>query len=157
MRRFEQISVEQLRKDAAPRTEYNFIGKLPKRATKNSAGYDFFAPFDFTLEPGEEIKIPTGVRVKMMPDEFLAIFPRSGLGFKYYSRLANTIGIVDSDYYNSSNEGHVFVKLRNEGDKTLEVRGGEAFCQGIFMKYLLVDDDDFDKGEDRDGGFGSTT
>ena len=86
----------------------------------------------------------------------LKLYPRSGLGFKYYTRIANTIGVIDSDYYFSDNEGHIFVKLRNEGDKDLNIKQGEAFCQMIFMPFLLVDGDDFENGNNRNGGFGST-
>ena len=130
--------------------------KLPKRSTKESAGYDVYAPFDIHLKPNEDIKIPTGLRAYMQPGEVLLVFPRSGLGFKYYTRIANTIGVIDSDYYFSDNEGHIFVKLRNEGDKDLNIKQGEAFCQMIFMPFLLVDGDDFENGNNRNGGFGST-
>ena len=131
--------------------------KLPRRATKGSAGYDCFAPFDVLLEPGEDAKVPTGIRAYMKQGEALMAFPRSGLGFKYYCRLANTVGIIDSDYYYSDNEGHIFVKLRNEGNKPLIIRQGEAMCQFIFIPCLLADGDSFEKGETRNGGFGSTT
>ena len=130
--------------------------KLPKRSTKESAGYDVYAPFDIHLKPNEDIKIPTGLRAYMQQGEVLLVFPRSGLGFKYYTRIANTIGVIDSDYYFSDNEGHIFVKLRNEGDKDLNIKQGEAFCQMIFMPFLLVDGDDFENGNNRNGGFGST-
>jgi len=129
--------------------------ELPKRATKFSAGYDFYSPYTFTLEPHEEIKIPTGIRVFMNDDNFLSIYPRSGHGFKYYLRLANTVGIIDADYVNSKNEGHIFVKIRNEGDKSLTINKGDGLCQGIFLPYLKTADDISE--ESRDGGFGSTT
>ena len=154
-RGFEIISKEQFNKDF--NKDMEIVIKLPKRSTKESAGYDIFAPCDICLKPNEEIKIPTGLRVHMKQGEVLLIFPRSGLGFKYYSRLANTIGVIDSDYINSDNEGHIWVKLRNEGDKELFINQGEAFCQAIFMPFLLIDGDNFEKGEDRNGGFGSTT
>lgn len=155
MRGFEIISKEQFNKDFDKDMEIEI--KLPKRSTKKSAGYDVFAPFDIILKPNEDIKIPTGLRVYMQDGEFLAIVPRSGLGFKYYTRLANTLGIIDSDYVFSDNEGHIWVKLRNEGKKDLYIKQGDAFCQAIFMPFLLVDDDNFEDGEDRNGGFGSTT
>lgn len=85
--------------------------KLPKRATTGSAGYDFYTPIDFTLNPQETIKIPTGIRVKINEGWFLAIYPRSGLGFKYRLQLNNTVGIIDSDYYFSDNQGHIFIKV----------------------------------------------
>ena len=83
---------------------------LPRRATKGSAGYDFFSPIDFELKPGETLKIPTGIRASMEEGWVLCIFPRSGLGFKYRLQMNNTVGIIDSDYYFSDNEGHIFVK-----------------------------------------------
>ena len=153
-RGFEIISKEQYNKDFEKDMEV--VIKLPKRSTKESAGYDVYAPFDIYLKPNEDIKIPTGIRAYMQAGEMLLIFPRSGLGFKYYTRIANTIGVVDSDYYYSDNEGHIFVKLRNEGNKDLHIKQGEAFCQMIFVPFLLIDNDDFDNGNNRNGGFGST-
>lgn len=131
--------------------------KLPRRATKGSAGYDFYAPFDFTLQSAETIKIPTGIRVKMQPDWVLQLFPRSGLGFKYRLQLNNTVGIIDSDYYDSDNEGHIMVKLTNDSKdgKLLSVKKGEGFIQGIFLQYGITEDDD--TTDIRNGGFGSTT
>ena len=131
--------------------------KLPKRATKGSAGYDFYAPFSFSLTPGSTIKIPTGIRVKMEEDWVLKIYPRSGLGFKYRLQMNNTVGISDSDYYDSDNEGHIFIKMTNcsnEG-RTVEVSAGSGFAQGIFLEYGITVDDDADGI--RNGGFGSTT
>ena len=130
---------------------------LPKRATKGSAGYDFFAPFDIVLKPGETIKVPTGIRVSMEENYVLKLYPRSGLGFKYRLQLNNTVGIIDSDYYYSDNEGHIFAKITkdsNEG-KTLEIKKGQGFMQGIFVEYGITLDDD--TVEVRNGGFGSTT
>ena len=131
--------------------------KLPKRATKNSAGYDFFSLLDFELKPGETIKIPTGIRCEMNPYWVLMIFPRSGLGFKYRLQLNNTVGIIDSDYFFSDNEGHIFLKITNDSNenKILKVKAGEGIAQGIFLKYGLTEDDD--TSEIRNGGFGSTT
>lgn len=131
--------------------------KLPRRATAGSAGYDFYTPGNFTLAPGETIKIPTGIRVEMEPEWVLKCYPRSGLGFKYRLQLNNTVGIIDSDYFYSDNEGHIFAKLTNDSNerKTLELKSGEGFMQGIFVEYgVTVDDDVTDV---RNGGFGSTT
>lgn len=130
--------------------------KLPKRATKGSAGYDFYAPVSFKLEPGRTIKIPTGIRAKMDEDYVLMVFPRSGLGFKYRLQLNNTVGIIDSDYYDSSNEGHIFIKITNDTNenKTVEVESGQGFSQGLFIPFGITEDDDVI--ESRDGGFGST-
>lgn len=131
--------------------------KLPKRATKGSAGYDFFTPFTFTLIPGETIKIPTGIRVRIDEGWVLKIYPRSGLGFKYRMQLNNTVGIIDSDYFESDNEGHIMIKLTNDSkeEKSFTVNAGQGFAQGIFVEYGITVDDDAD--EIRNGGFGSTT
>ena len=130
---------------------------LPKRATKGSAGYDFFAPEDIKLEPGQSIKVLTGIRVKMEEGWVLQIFPRSGLGFKYRCQLDNTVGIIDQDYYYSDNEGHIMIKITNDSkeDKTIYVKAGEAFAQGIFIPFGITLDDDVE--DIRNGGFGSTT
>ena len=130
---------------------------LPKRATKGSAGYDFYSPLEFTLKPGETIKIPTGIRAFMREDYVLMVFPRSGLGFKYRLQLNNTVGIIDSDYYYSDNEGHIFIKLTNDSNegKELTVPMGQGFAQGIFLQFGITEDDDVT--ELRNGGFGSTT
>ena len=130
---------------------------LPRRATSGSAGYDFFAPCSFTVAPGESIVIPTGVRVRMEEGFFLMIAPRSGLGFKYRLRLDNTVGIIDSDYFNAPNEGHILIKLSNENTRglTLSVRQGEAFAQGIFLPYFIIPGDNTEGI--RTGGMGSTS
>ena len=131
--------------------------KLPRRATAGSAGYDFFAPVRLILEPGETIKIPTGIRVEMEPEWVLKCYPRSGLGFKYRLQLNNTVGIIDSDYFYSDNEGHIFSKITNDSNenKTLTIPADTGFMQGIFVEYGITVDDD--ATEIRNGGFGSTT
>lgn len=130
---------------------------LPKRATAGSAGYDFFAPAAIILKPGETVKIPTGIRVWMEPEWVLKCYPRSGLGFKYRLQLNNTVGIIDSDYYYSDNEGHIFAKLTNDSreGKTVEIKAGDGFMQGIFTEYGITLDDCTQSI--RNGGFGSTT
>lgn len=130
---------------------------LPVRATAGSAGYDFFAPVEVTLEPGETVKIPTGIRVEMEQDWVLKCYPRSGLGFKYRLQLNNTVGIIDSDYFYSDNEGHIFAKLTNDTNegKTLVIPAGTGFMQGIFVEYGITVDDAAEGV--RNGGFGSTT
>lgn len=127
---------------------------LPVRSTKGSAGYDFCSPYDFKLAPGETIKIPTGIRCEMYEDWVLLLFPRSSLGFKYQMGMCNTIPVVDADYAYSDNEGHIFVKLVNRGDKTIEIKRGDKFVQGIFLPYGITEDDNTDGI--RNGGFGST-
>ncbi|MBO4902626.1 MAG: deoxyuridine 5'-triphosphate nucleotidohydrolase [Lachnospiraceae bacterium] len=130
---------------------------LPRRATAGSAGYDFFCPIDLTLNPGETVKIPTGIRVRMEEGWVLKLYPRSGLGFKYRLQLNNTVGIIDSDYYASDNEGHIFSKITNDTNegRTIHLQAGSGFMQGIFVEYgITVDDDVYAV---RNGGFGSTS
>lgn len=161
--RFEKVSYEQFKKDwedtfgndECQEIYDNLI--IPRRGTKGSAGYDFFSPITFTLKPNETIKIPTGMRVYMEDGWVLKCYPRSGLGFKYRLQLNNTVGIIDSDYYNSSNEGHMFAKITNDSneEKEVTISNGEGFMQGIFVEYGITFDDEVN--EIRDGGFGSTT
>ena len=154
--KFEKVSQEEFLKACDSLEVYNDI-KLPKRATVGSAGYDFYAPFDITLAPGETIKIPTGIRVQMEVNYVLKLYPRSGLGFKYRLQLNNTVDIIDSDYYYSDNEGHIFAKITNDSNegKTVTINKGDGFMQGIFIEYGITVDDD--TTEIRNGGFGSTT
>ena len=132
--------------------------ELPKRATVGSAGYDFFAPLTLNMKPGDTVKVPTGIRCKINEGWVLKCYPRSGLGFKYRLQLDNTVGIIDSDYYDSDNEGHIFIKVTNDSKrpwKNLNVLRGEGFAQGIFVEYGITIDDE--AAGVRNGGFGSTT
>ena len=157
--KFEKVSKERFLSDAkdlgATDATYDEI-VMPSRATTGSAGYDIRTPFDVTLKCGESIMIPTGVRAWMEDGWVLKIYPRSGLGFKYRVQLNNTVAIIDSDYYHSDNEGHIMVKITNDGKegKTLSLNKGDAFCQGIFIEYGITVDDDVTAS--RNGGFGST-
>lgn len=130
--------------------------KLPARATAGSAGYDFFTPIPFVLEPGEEIKIPTGIRAEMAEGWVLQIFPRSSLGFKFRLQMNNTVGIIDSDYFYSDNEGHIFIKVTNDTKegKTVDLTEGTGFAQGIFIPFGITVDDQCTNS--RNGGLGST-
>lgn len=130
--------------------------KLPKRATAGSAGYDFFCPVNITLKAGESVKIPTGIRCQMREGWVLMEFPRSGLGFKFGVHMANTVGIIDEDYYYSDNEGHIFIKLVNDSvlAKDIKFDAGNAFCQGIFVPFGITVDDEVTTV--RNGGMGST-
>lgn len=130
--------------------------KLPRRGTAGSAGYDFYSPLDFSLAPGEFIKVPTGVRARIDEGWVLTLYPRSGQGFKYRLQLYNSVGVIDSDYFGADNEGHIQIKIvnANEEGKILTVRRGEAFAQGIFLPYGVTVDDD--ASDVRTGGFGST-
>ncbi len=130
---------------------------LPIRATKGSAGYDFFSPIDFTLSSNQTILMPTGIRIKIEEGWFLGVFPKSGLGFKYRLQLDNTAGIIDSDYYYSDNEGHIFVKLTNDSkwENTLNIKQSQSICQGILLSYGITFSDN--ASAVRNGGLGSTT
>lgn len=158
---FQKVSYEEYR-ESLKGTEYNAEDyyddiRLPKRATRGSAGYDFYAPFRFELKPGDSIKIPTGIRCGMDWDYVLQIYPRSGLGFKYRCQIDNTVGIIDSDYYNSDNEGHIMIKITNDSKngKSMTIEKGQGVAQGIFVQYGRVVGDN--STGIRNGGFGSTT
>ncbi len=162
--RFEKVSFEQFRNSLvedypdAPDKIKEMYDKLqlPKRATAGSAGYDFCTPFDIHLEPAQTVKVPTGIRARMDEDWVLMVFPRSGLGFKYRLQLNNTVGIIDSDYYYSDNEGHIFIKITNDSNegKAVDIKAGAGFAQGLFVPYGITEDDDVSGV--RNGGFGST-
>ena len=167
MNKFYKVSAEQYMKDIidgglvsreeekAIYAQYEAI-TLPKRSTKESAGYDFITPVDICLQPGEELKVATGIKMQLDSNKYLGLLPRSGQGFKFRLRLANTEGIIDADYYNNpGNEGHIFIKIVNEGKKVFEVKAGQAFVQGIISRYYLTEDDD--ANAERIGGIGSTT
>ena len=159
MRKFEIISDIQWEKDI--KEEYmTQCGRenavKPRRGTKYSAGYDFISPVEIVIPAHKMAKIPTGVKAAMNEDEILSIYPRSSIGFKTGIRLANTVGIVDSDYYNNSdNEGHIFIKFYNPTDEDYLIHIGDKIAQGIFTKYLIVDDEEEILTE-RVGGLGST-
>ena len=143
MRRFEKISFERFKKDIKDDKKLYEEYKLPVRKTNKSAGYDFLAIEDFSIKPGEIKKIPTGVKATFPDDETLMLYVRSSMGFKWNVRLCNQVGIIDSDFYNNSdNEGHMWFALQNEGDKEFVVKKGEGFGQGIFMKYYTVDNEE---------------
>lgn len=151
---FSQNKVEEIAE------EYRDI-KLPCRATMGSAGYDFFSPISFGLstkiEYPQTIKLPTGIRVFLDDGKVLQCYPRSGYGFKYRLQLDNTVGIIDSDYAWSDNEGHIFAKLTIDAkeNKMIDIKKGDAFMQGIITKFYLTEDDEC--SDVRNGGFGSTS
>lgn len=152
--------------------------KLPQRSTSGSMGYDFFIPFDLKLIKESSIVIPTGIKCMMLKDQGLIIAPRSGSGFKYRISIANTIGVIDSDYYNNqANEGHIMIKLVYDGfafetiirtdsgeieyednaksnKQFIEFKTGEAFAQGFVLKYDTFGDE---VDTVRVGGLGSTS
>ncbi len=174
--KFEKVSWEEFLKDWIDtfpemakygKVEYEHVIKdvydnirLPERKTKGSAGYDFCCPCDLTLRPGETVKIPTGIRVCIEEGWVLKCYPRSSMGFKYRLQLDNTVGIIDSDYYNAKNEGHIFFKITNDSkenveNKVLEISNEDTFVQGIFIPFGITTDDEADGI--RVGGIGSTT
>ena len=153
MRKFEKISALEFEKDILDGKYEDLV--LPRRSTKNSAGYDFISVIDINLKPGERKIIPTGIKVIMNENEFLALYIRSSLGFKYNIRMCNQVGIIDADYYgNSDNEGHIYVCLENEGKEEINIKKGDRFVQGIFTPFLIPDDDT--ATDTRLGGIGST-
>lgn len=164
--KFEKVSFEQFSSDIREELPaevsedsvaemYNLL-EVPTRATSRAAGYDFISPFSFRLPQGESIKIPTGIRVIPNDGWWLGILPRSGLGFKYRLQLANTMGVIDGDYCESDNEGHIFIKLTNNSkdNKEVVIRAGERFAQGIFIPYGITYGDSVVTR--RNGGLGST-
>ncbi|MEG1581529.1 MAG: deoxyuridine 5'-triphosphate nucleotidohydrolase [Clostridia bacterium] len=165
--RFEKISYGQFEKDykeqypsmksAEIKDIYDKI-VLPARATKSSAGYDFYSPISFTLKPNETIKILSGIKCFILDNWMLSLYPKSGLGFKFRLQLNNTVGIIDADYYNNiNNEGHIQFKLTNASNenKVVEINSGAGFAQGVFLEYGVVIGDVANK--ERVGGFGSTS
>ena len=142
MRKFEKISFEQFKKDVCDDKKLYNEYSLPKRETKSAAGYDFYALYDYNLKPKEIMKIPTGIKAIMEDDDVLLLMDRSSMGFKYNVRMCNQVGVIDADYYNNSNnEGHIWIRIQNEGDKDYVVKKGEGIIQGLFIKYLKVDEE----------------
>ena len=156
MRKFERISFNQFKKDVSDDKKLYESIELPKRSTTNSAGYDIRSIEEGIIEPSKAMRFKTGVKVSMNDDEVFYIYSRSSFGYKYNVTMANSVGVIDADYYNNEdNEGHFSICLINHGDKPLEVKIGDRIAQGVFMKYLIVDDEEkVDKK--RKGGFGST-
>ena len=131
---------------------------LPVRKTKNAAGYDVEAAEDVIIpsyKPGiKPTLIPTGLKAYCQDDEWYMLVNRSS-GPKKGFVMANSIGVIDADYYgNESNDGHFYFQYFNFQDHDIQVKKGDIIGQVIFQKYLTVDDDNA-KGE-RKGGFGST-
>jgi dUTP pyrophosphatase len=164
---FEKVSFEEFEHALRKMSMFEFATKtlirevydkisIPRRATNGSAGYDFKAPFDIHLQSGETIQFPTGIRAIMPEDVVLLLTPRSGLGFNHRVQLDNTIGVIDSDYQYSDNEGHIQCKMTCDARKSdfVKIESGQGYMQGIFVRYLKTDDDS--TTETRNGGFGST-
>lgn len=168
--KFEKVSFEEFKRgcgkysvygnDKYLRLIYDNI-KLPKRSTKRSSGYDFFYPgiVPINIGKGKSITIPTGIRCIFLEDGYdLSIYPRSGMGFKYRVHLDNTVGIIDNDYFESDNEGHIMVKLSCDPRHTefVTIKPGDRFVQGIIREFFLAEGDDEVEKQNRDGGMGST-
>lgn len=131
------------------------IDLLPKRATSHAAGYDLKVAIPTTLKPGEIVLVPTGVKAYMQKDEVLFLYDRSSNPRKKGIVLINSVGVIDGDYYgNVDNEGHIFAQMKNISNETIHLEVGERIVQGVFMPFLLTDDDDATGS--RMGGFGST-
>lgn len=142
MRDFEKISFEQFCKDVCEDKQMYNNYKLPIRDSKSTAGYDIYLLEDLELKPNDIVKLPTGIKSYFNDDEVLLIVVRSSMGFKYNIRLVNQVGVIDADYYNNeNNEGHIFIKIQNEGKETVCFKAGEAIAQGIFLKYLTTKSD----------------
>lgn len=142
MRDFEKISFEQFKKDI--KNDINLYNeyKLPQRDSNSSAGYDIYLIEDLIIEPNKILKIPTGLKSFFEKDEVLFLIVRSTTGFKYNIRLCNQVGVVDSDYYNNKdNEGHIWVKIQNEGSEKVFIPKGESIVQGIYLNYLKTESD----------------
>ena len=153
---FEKISYDQFVKDVTDdRMLYDSI-ELPKRSTKKSAGYDIKSIESGIIKPGEYKRFKTGLKVSMNDDEVLYIYSRSSLGYKHGVTMVNSVGVIDADFYNNiDNEGHFSVCLINQGESDFEVKIGDRIAQGVFMKYLTVDNEEEIENV-RTGGFGST-
>lgn len=165
MSHFEKVSYEQWKADCGIkglpdknlREWYDAI-RMPRQATAASAGVDFFMPFNLNFEAGSRFRIATGMRwVTGGEDDrgkVLLIVPRSGLGFRYGIRLSNTVGVIDADYCDSDNEGHIIISLENPSETTIELPEGKAFAQGIVVRYEIPEGAESEAS--RSGGFGST-
>ena len=147
MRRFEKVSSE----------VFDGEVNIPKRSTEQSAGYDIESAEDVKINPHEQAIVSTGLKARMLPDEVLMIFIRSSMAIKKGLSIVNGTGIIDADYYNNiQNEGHILVCLQNNRDTPYEVKEGERVAQGIFLKYLVPDNDAESPMCKRSGGIGST-
>ena len=147
MSRFFEIVKDEFRKNEGE-------VKLPTRATQHSAGYDFYSPVEVTIQPNESVLIFTDIKAHMYYDNALMLIPRSSMG-KHPVMIANTIGLIDCDYYNNTdNDGNIGFRLLNLGSTPYEIKVGDRIGQGVFIKYGTVKDDQ--ATAIRSGGYGST-
>lgn len=162
---FEKVSKERFAKDISLTYPlYENIKQclealvLPHRATHNSAGYDFYLPYGVVIKPHSKVVVPTGISWHPTDDnQVLKIYPRSSLGCKHNITLANTVGIIDADYCQSDNEGHILITLVNNGDCEISLFARSKFVQGIIENYISEPSyDNLFQLNQRNGGFGST-
>lgn len=142
MRKFETVSYAE--------------GIIPTRSDKGSAGYDFYTAETLTIEPGKTVLFKTNIKAQMEEDEVLMLYIRSSIGIKKHIVLSNGTGVIDSTYYNNpDNEGNIMCALYNYGDEPQTIEAGDRVMQGIFMKYLTVEND-IVVNKERTGGIGSS-
>jgi len=152
VRCFEKVSLHEFKKYYNEEL-YDF--KLPLRSTKDSAGYDFYAVDRCVIKAHSSLKIASGVKARMNSDEVLYLYIRSSMAIKNNIILKNNVGVIDSDYYNNiDNEGNICFVLENCGDEDFLLEKGSRYAQGVFMKYLVTDNDN--SANARNGGIGST-
>lgn len=163
--KFHKVSLEQFTKDFLENKDmqdfeikkvYTDVLSTPVRSSVGSAGHDFILTEDISLNPGETVKVLTGIRAEVSEGWYLMLAPRSGLGSKFRMQLNNTVGIIDSDYFEADNEGHIMATITNDSneDKVLTLKAGDRFMQGIFVPYGITEDD-VPLGK-RTGGYGSS-
>lgn len=158
--KFEKVSFEEFKKALNVDEEIESVIKeaydritLPKRSTEGSAGYDFVSPFEYNIVKGEEVMIPTGIRAQIDEGYVLMIMPRSSYGIKKRMYIANTVPVIDSDYYYADNEGHIFICVGTRNEEMM-IPERERFAQGVFLPFGVADDDNVTTK--RTGGIGST-
>lgn len=167
--RFEKVSVKEQKKfleqffvsrSSKVNSALEYIDKelaLPGRSSAKSCGYDFRLPVDVEIQPNSQVLIPTFIKAEIDDDKVLELYPRSSYGIKKGLELANTVGIIDADYYNNEdNEGHIMVCMRNITSKPVHLERGDKFVQGIIKRYFLMDGDEYGVGKARKGGIGSS-
>lgn len=167
--RFEKVSVKEQKKfleqffvsrSSKVNSALEYIDKklaLPGRSSAKSCGYDFRLPVDVEIQPNSQVLIPTFIKAEIDDDKVLELYPRSSYGIKKGLELANTVGIIDADYYNNEdNEGHIMICMRNTTSKPVHLERGDKFVQGIIKRYFLMDGDEYSVGKARKGGIGSS-
>ena len=134
---------------------------LPTRSTNRSSGYDFYYPGEKPIHifKGGSVIFPTGIRCVFYEEGYdLTLFPRSGMGFRYRAHLDSTVGIIDNDYFEAKNEGHIMVKLSCDPRHcdSMTINPGDRFVQGIIRELFYAEEDETEEKDSRTGGMGST-